>query len=132
MAKFLHHLFVCENVRPSGHPKGCCSEKGSPAIRQRFKDEIDARGWRKIVRANAAGCLDQCERGVTVVVYPGNVWYGGVTLADVPEILDSLGRGEVVERLAMPEEKITGRAAPPGGLLACAPPPRPVEPRKPS
>ncbi|MGH7149334.1 MAG: (2Fe-2S) ferredoxin domain-containing protein, partial [Planctomycetota bacterium] len=82
-----------------------------------------------VVRANAAGCLDQCERGVTVVVYPENAWYGGVTLEDVPEILDSLARGEVVERLSMPEERITGRAAPPGGLLACAPSPRPAEPR---
>ena len=131
MAKFLHHLFVCENERPPGHPKGCCAAKGSKAIRQRMKDEIDARGWRGIVRANAAGCLDQCARGVTVVVYPDNVWYGGVTLGDVPAILDALARGEVVERLRMPEGVITGRAAPPGGLEACVPPARPAAPTGP-
>jgi (2Fe-2S) ferredoxin len=124
VAKFVHHLFVCENERPPGHPKGCCAARGSPAVRQRFKDEIDARGWRRIVRANKAGCLDQCERGTTVVVYPGNVWYGGVTVADVPAILDALARGEVVERLRMPDEAITGRPLPPGGLLACLPPAR--------
>ncbi|HET6203163.1 MAG TPA: (2Fe-2S) ferredoxin domain-containing protein [Planctomycetota bacterium] len=128
MAKFLHHLFVCENERPAGHPKGCCSAKGSPAVRQRMKDEIDARGWRKIVRANASGCLDQCERGVTVVVYPQNVWYGGVKLEDVPEILDALARDAVVERLRMPDERITGRPAPRGGLLACVSPPSPPRP----
>ena len=122
MAKFLHHIFVCENVRPPDHPKGCCSAKGSAAIRQRMKDEIDARGWKRLVRANMAGCLDQCERGVTVAIYPENVWYGGVKLEDVPEILDALARGEVVERLRMPDEKITGRVPPPGGLLACVPP----------
>ena len=34
----------------------------------------------RTVRANKAGCLDQCEHGPTVVVYPEAVWYGHVTL----------------------------------------------------
>jgi (2Fe-2S) ferredoxin len=54
------------------------------------------------VRANAAGCLDQCARGVTVVVYPDQTWYGGVTAADVPEIVQShLIDGVPVDRLRM-------------------------------
>jgi (2Fe-2S) ferredoxin len=118
MAKFLHHVFVCENERPPGHPKGCCSAKGSAAVRQRMKDEIDARGWHRIVRASKAGCLDQCATGTTVVIYPDDIWYQGVTVDDVSEILDGLARGTVVERLRLPDEKITGRGAPPGGLAA--------------
>jgi len=52
------------------------------------------------MRANEAGCLDQCEHGVTVVVYPEGVWYGGVTPADVPEIVEQHLQGGVpVERL---------------------------------
>ena len=52
------------------------------------------------MRANAAGCLDTCEYGPTVVVYPEGVWYGGLTLEDVDEIIDRhIVGGEVVERL---------------------------------
>src|SRR5262249_49128932 len=62
-------------------------------------------GIAKIVRANNAGCLDQCARGVSVVVYPEQVWYGGVTVDDVPEIVDEhLVNGRVVERLLMPDQ----------------------------
>ena len=54
------------------------------------------------MRANAAGCLDQCARGVTVVVYPEQVWYGGVTVGDVGEIIERhLFCGVPVERLRM-------------------------------
>lgn len=110
MARFRHHIFVCENLRPADSPKGCCAAKGSETVRQAIKDEIDRRGWRKVVRASAAKCLDQCALGVTVVVYPEDIWYGGVRLADVSEILDSLREGRVVERLRIPDEKLSGRA----------------------
>ena len=58
----------------------------------------------KRVRANKAGCLDQCEKGPSVVVYPDAIWYGGVTEADVNEIVEQhiLG-GRPVQRLLMPE-----------------------------
>jgi len=113
MAAFRHHLFVCENERPAGHPRGCCGAERGGAVRARFKEEIRARGLQGVVRANQAGCLDQCALGVTVVVYPRAVWYGGVTPADVPEILDALAAGTVVERLVIPPERLTGRAPSP-------------------
>ena len=86
MPGYERHIFVCENVRPDGHPRGCCAAKGSPQVRARFKKLIAEHGLQGRVRANMAGCLDQCERGITVVVYPEGVWYGGVTGADVDEI----------------------------------------------
>lgn len=110
MGRFEHHLFICENVRPPENPRGCCSAKGSPQVRVRFKEEIERRGLKGLVRANGAGCLDQCAHGVTVVVYPEQIWYGRVTEADVPEILDAIAAGSVVERLRIPDEKLTGRA----------------------
>jgi (2Fe-2S) ferredoxin len=100
MPPFVRHLFVCENRRPEGHPKGCCAEKGSVELRQAFKTAIGESGLAGSVRANSAGCLDACEHGASVVVYPEAVWYGHVTIADVPEIVQShLIEGRPVERL---------------------------------
>ncbi len=112
MGRFEHHLFVCENVRPPESPRGCCAAKGSAEVRARFKELLEQRGQKGLVRANSAGCLDQCAHGVTVVIYPEQVWYGGVTPADVPEILDALAAGRVVDRLRIPDAKLTGRAKP--------------------
>ncbi len=102
MPGYERHIFVCENERPEGHPRGCCAAKGSAAVRARLKRLIHEHGLEGRVRANQSGCLDQCERGITVVVYPEGVWYGGVTLDDVDEIFTRhvLG-GEVVERLRL-------------------------------
>ena len=100
---YQRHIFVCTNVRPEGHPKGCCSLKGSEEVRERFKVELAKRGLRGQVRANAAGCLDACEHGISVVVYPDAVWYARVTPADVPEIIEEhIIGGRPVERLRMP------------------------------
>jgi (2Fe-2S) ferredoxin len=99
---FDRHVFVCTNQREPGHPKGCCADKGGEAVREELKRLLADKGLRGRVRANAAGCLDQCARGVTVVVYPEQVWYGGVRVEDVPEIVEQhLVGGVPVERLRM-------------------------------
>lgn len=105
MPSFQRHVFVCTNERPADDPRGSCKAKGSVEVRDKMKAELKARGISKLVRANNAGCLDQCERGVTVVVYPEQVWYGGVTVDDVTEIIDKhLVGGQVVERLLIPNQ----------------------------
>src|SRR5262245_23285914 len=102
MPHYERHVFICTNRREPGNPKGCCAEKGSDAIREFFKKELHERGLKGRVRANAAGCLDQCAKGPAVVVYPEQVWYTVPTVEDAKEILEShiLG-GVVVERLRM-------------------------------
>lgn len=102
---FARHVFVCTNERTPDYPRGSCKPRGAEAVREAFKKQMAAAGLVGQVRANAAGCLDQCERGIAVVVYPEQVWYGGVTVADVPEIVERhiLG-GEVVERLLMADQ----------------------------
>lgn len=96
------HVFICTNRREPGNPKGSCAEKGSDAIRDEFKRLLHERGLKGKIRANAAGCLDQCARGPTVVVYPEQVWYGGVQVGDVDEIVKQhLLGGVPVERLRM-------------------------------
>ncbi len=88
MAEFTHHIFVCCNRREPGHSRGCCDPAGSQALRERFKQELKARGLTPQVRANQAGCLDQCELGPTVVIYPQAIWYGHVQPDDVPRIIE--------------------------------------------
>ena len=72
---FERHIFICENQREEGHPRGCCQDKDGSEIRLRFKQEIVNNKLVGKVRANKSGCLDFCEQGPTVVVYPEGVWY---------------------------------------------------------
>src|ERR1051325_11528928 len=107
MPKFTHHIFVCTNQRPPESPKGCCDPTGSGMLHLAFKKEVAARGLKAQVRANRAGCLDQCEHGPTVVIYPDAVWYGGVRLEDVAEIVESHVIKHIpVTRLMLPDECI--------------------------
>ncbi|MGE0870754.1 MAG: ferredoxin [Kofleriaceae bacterium] len=109
MPSFQRHVFVCINERSADNPKGCCKAKGGVEVRDRLKMELKKRGLSKLIRANNAGCLDQCEAGVTVVVYPEQVWYGHVTVDDVVEIIDKhLVGGEVVTRLLLPDQPHLG------------------------
>jgi (2Fe-2S) ferredoxin len=109
MPSFQRHVFVCINERPADHPKGCCKAKGGIEVRDKLKSELTARGISKVVRANNAGCLDQCEHGVSVVVYPEQVWYGNVTVDDIPELIEKhIVGGEVVERLLQPDQPHLG------------------------
>ncbi len=61
------------------------------------------------VRINTAGCLDRCEEGPCLVVYPEGVWYTFVDESDLDEIIDShLLEGRVVERLRLPDKPFGG------------------------
>ena len=106
MKRFNKHIFVCENKRPDGHPRGCCADKGSKEIRELFKKRLKECKINTTVRANSAGCLDACEYGVTVVVYPEQVWYGSVTKDDVEEIIEKhIINDEIVKRLIIKDKK---------------------------
>jgi (2Fe-2S) ferredoxin len=107
MPEFTHHIFICCNRREPGNARGCCNPDGSEVLRNAFKAEVKKRNLGPCVRANMAGCLDQCELGPTVVIYPQAIWYGGVTPADVPRILDeTVIGGKILEDLLIPPEKL--------------------------
>lgn len=97
---FERHIFVCENSRNSDHPRGCCLEKGGDSIRTFFKKEIIEHNLSGKVRANSAGCLDFCERGPVVVIYPEGTWYKiDNPETDVKEIIElHCIQGKIVER----------------------------------
>ena len=104
MPKPEHHVLVCLNTRPPGNPKGSCSEKGSETLYEQLKARVREEGLHDRVIVNRTSCLKHCSRGITVAVYPENVWYGGVEEADLGEICSShLEEGRPLARLLMPD-----------------------------
>jgi (2Fe-2S) ferredoxin len=71
-----------------------------------FKEGLKKYGLDGKVRSNKSGCLDQCEHGPTVVIYPDALWYGGVTSGDVNEIVHALSENRIVERLKLKDHCI--------------------------
>lgn len=107
MPAFECHLFVCCNQRDANHPRGCCDPTGQEALKDKFKTELKKRKLGPLFRVNSAGCLDQCESGPVVVLYPQAIWYGGVTPDDVERILDeTVIGGRVIEELRIPDERL--------------------------
>ena len=103
-----HYLFVCTNRRDENDPRGSCTLRGSGEVRQALKDQLSATGLAKLkARVCASSCLDQCSSGVTILVEPDHFFYGRVTLADVPEIVDALAQNKRVERLVLTEGDLT-------------------------
>ena len=107
MPQRLHYLFVCTNRRADDDPRGSCAARGSLEVQRALKEQLAARGLAKMfARACASSCLDQCSTGVTVLVEPDHFFYGGVTVADVPEIVAALARDERVDRLVLTKEDL--------------------------
>lgn len=97
---YKRHLFVCMHERDADHPRGCCASKGAGELVKRFKELTKELKLAPEIRTQKSGCLNACERGISIVVYPEAVWYGGVTLSDVDEIVNShLKNGQPVKRL---------------------------------
>lgn len=95
------HVFFCCNQRPPGD-RTCCNDKGATRLRDYAKRKVKALGLAGPgnVRINQSGCLDRCELGPCVVVYPEGVWYSYLDEGDIDEIVEShLQRGQIVERL---------------------------------
>ncbi|MBV8113261.1 MAG: (2Fe-2S) ferredoxin domain-containing protein [Silvibacterium sp.] len=113
MAKFERHVFVCNNVREPGSARPSCTTNGQSQLHTALKDAVRSAGLGSSIRVNKAGCLDQCEHGPTVVVYPEAVWYGGVTVNDVPEIVsEHLIAGQPVERLTIADDCLNAAVCP--------------------
>ena len=109
------YLFVCTNRRPDGNPKGSCAAHGSVEIHAALKNALAEKGLHKLeVRGCTSGCLDVCWAGPTIAVEPDHYFYGRVTMADVPEIVDALANGRKVERLVLPPEDFDEKTARPG------------------
>jgi (2Fe-2S) ferredoxin len=98
------HVFVCQNQRPADHPRGCCRDKGSQEMHAYMKGRAKELGI-KNTRINQSGCLERCEMGPAMVIYPEGVWYTYRTKEDIDEILQShMIEGKRVPRLQLLNE----------------------------
>lgn len=103
---FQAHLFVCCNRRPDGHKRGSCAARGSEHLKDYMKARAKEMGLPSI-RVNNAGCLDRCEFGPAIVIYPEGVWYKAETREDIDEILATHVRdGGRVQRLMLTEKDV--------------------------
>lgn len=100
MNHYRHHVFFCCNQRDDGRP--CCNNHGAQHVRDYAKARVKELGLagKGNARINQAGCMDRCEEGPVIVIYPEGVWYTYVDKHDVDEIIEEhLVNGRVVERL---------------------------------
>lgn len=100
MSYYQRHIFFCCNQREGG--ARCCNGNAAQEMRDYAKGkvkELKLSGPGR-VRVNTAGCLDRCDEGPVVVVYPDAVWYTYVDREDIDEIIaEHLQHGRIVERL---------------------------------
>ena len=105
MSYYQHHVLFCTNQREPGE-RGCCNQHGASELlkyaKNRIRDlDLNAPGK---VRVQKAGCMERCEEGPILVVYPEGVWYTYVDQADIDEIIDEhILNGRIVERLRLPD-----------------------------
>jgi (2Fe-2S) ferredoxin len=99
---YKYHVFFCLNQREPGAERPSCANCNAQAMQEYAKKRVKKLGLTGPgqVRINKAGCLDRCEEGPTIVVYPEGTWYTYVDESDIDEIVDShLANGKIVERL---------------------------------
>lgn len=95
------HIFMCTNRRPDDHPRGSCGARNGEALRQYLREKMKSAGVEN-ARANVAGCLDQCENGPVLVVYPEGIWYRAATTQDIDRIVqEHLIDGKIVTELQL-------------------------------
>ena len=101
-----HHIFICNNRREPG-ARPSCGLRGGDEARERAKSRIKKLGLNKPgkVRVNQAGCMERCEGGPCMVIYPQAVWYTFTSPDDIDEIIDRhVVGGEIVQRLLLKPE----------------------------
>jgi (2Fe-2S) ferredoxin len=96
------HVFACVNRRPDGHSRGSCAAGGSEKLRDYMKPRAKELALPR-VRINGAACLDRCELGPCVVIYPEGVWYRVTSTQDIDRVLEAhLVEGGRASELLLP------------------------------
>ncbi|MGC8500469.1 MAG: (2Fe-2S) ferredoxin domain-containing protein [Leptospirillia bacterium] len=102
MSRYRTHLFLCTNERPAGHTRGSCAARGAEGLLEIVKEEAKKAGVPVPFRANRSGCLDACEFGPVLAVYPEGVFYTVRTREEIARVMvEHLVGGKIVRELAI-------------------------------
>ena len=88
---FEKYVFVCVNERAPGERVSCGATFCGKELSEKLKEAVKAAGETKRIRVSKSKCLDVCEEGANVLVYPDNLWFAHAELSDIPAILEKLG-----------------------------------------
>jgi (2Fe-2S) ferredoxin len=99
MQKPQYHFLVCNSFRANGDPQGVCNKKGAVGLLQYLQSELGDRGIDAVV--STTSCMNVCEKGPILVIYPNAWWYHEVTEEKIDAILDALEEGEPAGGLLM-------------------------------
>jgi (2Fe-2S) ferredoxin len=98
--RFEKHIFICTNQKEPG--KACCGQERGMELVKEFKRQLTERGLKGTVRAQRSGCLDACEFGPSMVIYPEGTYYGHVKPEDITRIIDEhVMNNRVIEELEL-------------------------------
>jgi (2Fe-2S) ferredoxin len=100
MQKPTHHILVCASFRVKGESQGMCHKKDAAALLPYIESELGDRGMDDVM-ISSTGCLNRCENGPLMVVYPEGSWYGAVNEEKIDEILDAMQEGKPAEGLLL-------------------------------
>lgn len=96
------HIFICTNQRADDASRKSCGEAHGLQLVDAFKKKLKELQLPNKLRVQKAGCLDICDFGPTIVIYPEGVFYVGVQLSDVDEIINEhIINNKPVERLKL-------------------------------
>ena len=97
------HVFVCVNCRES--TRKSCGEEGL-RIRTKLVELLKKTGRQKKIRINKSGCLNFCDKGPVMVIYPNKIWFKNVAVSDCEKIMnDSILDDKTIEQLLFENNK---------------------------
>ena len=102
MSYYKYHVFFCTNQRAPG--ESCCNNHDSLEMCNYMRSRVKEVGNRlpHKVRINTAGCMNRCDLGPVLVVYPEAIWYTFVDQKDIDDVIDNhLIAGQPVKRLML-------------------------------
>jgi len=100
MQKPTHHILVCASFRVKGDSMGVCYKRDAPALLSYLETELSDRGMDDVM-VSSTGCMNRCEKGPLMVIYPKGSWYGEVNEEKIDEILDALKEGKEATELLL-------------------------------
>ena len=91
LKRIVAHILVCDHKH--------CHKRGSRECAKEMRARLKEQGLRRSVLVTSVGCLDACDDGPVVCVYPDGVWYREVDAEIAKRIIDDhIVRGQIVKR----------------------------------